>query len=415
MKNRILPVSYKEFVEIRRDLRTSGMVLMMPVMMLVLYAYAVNFDVKSIKTVVCDLDNSQDSRELIGKFKNSGYFRIRYIERYEDIDKQLDHGAAKLALCIPADFSRKLAKGENAPLQAIVDGSDANTATIAIGYINQIVQRHSIKIALAALQGRAPAPFPPPRPSPWTGREWREGGEATPPLSPLPFRGGVGGEVREGFPPIEIQARVWYNPELKSVNFIVPGLIAMMMMMVGAISTSLSIVSERERGTFEKLIVTPVRPYELVIGKLLPYAILAFVDVIFCLLVGKFWFKVPIKGSIPLLLCLSTLFLFSVLGLGLFISAIAKTQRVAMVLSILTSMLPTFLLSGFIFPIENMPKVIQLVTYLVPARYFLEILRGIFLKGVGLRVLWIDVIWLLIFCLVMIFVSAAKFQKKLDT
>ena len=414
MKNRILPVSYKEFVEIRRDLRTSGMVLMMPVMMLVLYAYAVNFDVKSIKTVVCDLDNSKDSRELIGKFRSSGYFRIRYIERYEDIDKQLDHGAARLALCIPADFSRKLAKGENAPLQAIVDGSDANTATIAIGYINQIVQRHSIKIALAALQGRTSPPAPPLR------REGRE--EKGEDFFPLRFWEGPGEGSSErllrlgrNFPPIEIQARVWYNPELKSVNFIVPGLIAMMMMMVGAISTSLSIVSERERGTFEKLIVTPVRPYELVIGKLLPYAILAFVDVIFCLLVGKFWFNVPIKGSIPLLLCLSTLFLFSVLGLGLFISAIAKTQRVAMVLSILTSMLPTFLLSGFIFPIENMPKVIQLVTYLVPARYFLEILRGIFLKGVGLRVLWIDVIWLLIFCLVMIFVSAAKFQKKLDT
>jgi ABC-2 type transport system permease protein len=215
--------------------------------------------------------------------------------------------------------------------------------------------------------------------------------------------------------PIEMIPRVWYNPELKSINFIVPGLIATIMMMLGAISTSLSIVSERERGTFEKLIVTPVRPYELVIGKIFPYVILAFIDVIFCLLVGKFWFKVPIKGSIPLLLCLSTLFLFSALGLGLFISAIAKTQRVAMLLSMLISLLPTFLLSGFVFPIENMPGALQLVTYLVPARYFLEILRGIFLKGVGLRVLWMDVIWLLIFSLVMVFISAAKFQKKLET
>jgi ABC-2 type transport system permease protein len=378
MTNRIFPVSRKEFVEIRRDPRTLGMVLALPVMMLVLYSYAVNFDVKSLETVVYDLDNSKQSRELIGKFKNSGYFNIRYIERYDDIDKELDNGKAKLALCIPIDFSYKLAQGEIAPLQAIVDGSDSNTATIAIGYINQIIRQHSIKISLSSLRSR-------------------------------------GLQIERGFPPIEIVPRVWYNPELKSVNFIVPGLIATIMMMLGAISTSLSIVSERERGTFEKLIVTPVRSYELVIGKILPYVILAFIDVIFCILVGKFWFKVPIKGSIPLLLCLSTLFLFSALGLGLFISAIAKTQRVAMLLAMITSLLPTFLLSGFIFPIENMPRALQLVTYLVPARYFLEILRGIFLKDVGLRVLWENVVWLLIFSLVMVFISAMKFQKKLDT
>jgi len=199
------------------------MVLVLPVMMLVLYSYAVNFDVKSIETVVCDIDNSKHSRELIGKFKNSGYFKIRYIKRYDDIDKQLDNGKAFLALCIPADFSRKLAKGEIAPLQVIVDGSDANTATVAIGYINRIVQRYSIKISMSVLRAR-------------------------------------GFQVERSFPPMEIISRVWYNPELKSVNFIVPGLIAMIMMMLGAISTSLSIVSERERGTFEKLIVTPVRP-----------------------------------------------------------------------------------------------------------------------------------------------------------
>lgn len=378
MKNRIVPVSRKEFVEIRRDPRTLIMVLALPVMMLVLYSYAVNFDIKSIETVVYDVDSSKQSREIIGKFKNSGYFNIRYIDQYDDIDKQLDNNKAKLALCLPADFSRQLAKGGIASIQAIVDGSDANTATIAIGYINQIVQRHSVKIALSAMRER-------------------------------------GLQTEGSFPPIEIISRVWYNPELKSVNFIVPGLIATIMMMLGAISTSLSIVSERERGTFEKLIVTPVRPHELVIGKILPYVILAFVDIIFCLLIGKFWFKVPVKGSIPLLLCLSTLFLFSALGLGLFISAIAKTQRVAMLLSMLTSLLPTFLLSGFIFPIENMPKALQLVTYLVPARYFLEILRGIFLKGVGLRILWMNVIWLLIFSLVMVFISAAKFQKKLES
>jgi len=376
--NRIFSVSRKEFVEIRRDPRTLGMVLVLPVMMLLLYSYAVNFDIKSVKTVVYDLDNSKQSREFIGKFKNSDYFQVRYIKKYDDIDKQLDSGKAKLALCIPANFSRELVKGKTTPIQVIVDGSDANTATVVIGYLNQIVIKYSTKISMSTFWARG---FP----------------------------------IERNFSPIKVQTRVWYNPELKSINFIVPGLIATIIMMLGAISTSLSIVSEKERGTFERLIVTPVRPYELVIGKILPYIVLAFTDVILCLLVGKFWFKVPMKGSITLLLCLSTLFLFSALGLGLFISAIAKNQRVAMLLSMLISLLPTFLLSGFVFPIENMPRVLQLVTYLVPARYFLEILQGIFLKGVGLNVLWTDVICLLIFGLVMVLISVVKFHKRLET
>lgn len=365
-------------MEIRRDPRTLGMVLALPVMMLMLYSYAVNFDVKSIKTVVYDLDNSKQSRELITRVRSSGYFRIGYVDRYNDIEKQLDNGEAILALCIPADFSRNLSSGKTAPLQAIVDGSDANTATITIGYIQQIIQRYSINISLSALQKQNL-------------------------------------DVTQGFPPIAAQFRVWYNPELRSVNFIIPGLIATIMMIVGAMSTSLSIVSERERGTFEKLIVTPIRPRELVVGKMLPYTTFIFFDMVLCILMGRFWFKVPIKGSIPLLLCLSALFLFSVLGLGLLISTIAKTQRVAMLLSMLTSLLPTFLLSGFVFSIEDMPVALQLITYLVPARYFLEILRGIYMKGVGLRILWVDVVWLIGFALAVLFISAMRFRKRLET
>jgi ABC-2 type transport system permease protein len=340
MKSRTFSVSRKEFVEIRRDPRTLGMVLALPVMMLMLYSYAVNFDVKSIRTAVYDLDNSKRSRELITRIRSSDYFSIRYVDRYNDIEKQLDSGKARLALCIPADFSRKLSSGKTAPLQAVVDGSDANTATIAIGYIQQIIQRYSINISLSALQKQNL-------------------------------------NVTQGFPPIDAQLRIWYNPELKSVNFIIPGLIATIMM--------------------------------------IPYTTFIFFDMVLCILVGRFWFKVPIKGSIPLLLCLSVLFLFSVLGLGLLISTIAKTQRVAMLLSMLTSLLPTFLLSGFVFPIEDMPGVLQLITYLVPARYFLEILRGIFMKGVGLRILWVDVVWLIVFALAMLFISAMRFRKKLET
>ncbi|MGQ9610327.1 MAG: ABC transporter permease [bacterium] len=376
MKSRIISVSKKEFIEIRRDLRTLFMVLALPTVMLILYSYAISFDLKSINIIVCDLDKSSDSRKLIDEFRNSGYFSIKYIERYADIDKEIDNGNAMVALCIPKGFSKSLGRREISELQAIVDSSDANTATIAISYIDQIIQLYSMNIYVSII------------------------------------RKYIGYEAGN-LPPIKMQTRVWYNPELKSTNFIVPGLIANIIMMLGSIMTSLSIVSEKENGTFEKLIVTPIRSYELIIGKILPYSILAFIDVIFCLLVGKFWFKVPIRGSVPILLFLSILFLFSILGIGLLISSIAKTQRVAMVMSMLSSLLPTFLLSGFVFPIESMPKPLQLVTYIVPARYFLEILRGILLKGNGMKMLWSNTLCLVIYGFIMITFSTLRFKKHL--
>ncbi|MDQ1327952.1 MAG: Transport permease protein [Candidatus Poribacteria bacterium] len=377
MKSRILSVSNKEFIEIRRDPRTLFMVLALPTVMLLIYGYAINLDIKSIKTVVYDLDKSRQSRDLIGEFLNSGYFKIvKYVDRYDDLDNQLNKGKAKLALCIPADFSRRLAHSQTATLQTIVDGSDSTSATVSIAYINQIVQQYSLGKAISTIQSK-------------------------------------GVKLPHGLPTIDIQSRIWYNPELKSVNFIVPGMLAMIIMMLGSILTALSVVSEKENGTFEKLIITPIRSYELVIGKIMPFVILSFADVIFCLLLGKLWFKVPLKGSIPLLLCLSTLFLFSTIGLGLLISSVAKTQRVAMMAAMLTSMLPTFLLSGFVFPIESMPTVIQWITYLIPAKYYLEILRGILLKGVGIKVLMFNAVCLLVYSLFMILISASRFKKKL--
>lgn len=376
LNSRIISISKKEFIEIRRDLRTLFMVLALPTVMLVLYSYAISFDLKSINTVICDLDKSKNSRELADKFRNSGYFKVKYIERYADIDKEIDSGRAMVAICIPKGFSKSLERREFLEIQAIVDSTDANTATIAISYINQIVQLYSMNLYLSITRK-------------YTG-----------------YQAG-------SLPPIKMQTRVWYNPELKSTNFIVPGLIANIIMMLGSIMTSLSIVSEKENGTFEKLIVTPIRSYELIIGKILPYSILAFIDVIFCLLVGRFWFKVPVKGSVPILLFLSVLFLFSILGIGLLISSIAKTQRVAMVMSMLSSLLPTFLLSGFVFPIESMPKPLQLVTYIVPARYFLEILRGILLKGIGVRILWSNILCLVVYSFVMITFSTLRFKKHL--
>ncbi len=352
------------------------MVLALPTVMLVLYSYAISFDLKSINTIIYDMDKSKDSRGLIDKFRNSGYFCIKHIERYEDIDREIDSGKAMVALYIPKGFSKVLERREKSEIQAIVDSSDANTATITISYINQIVQLYSMNIYLS------------------TTRRY------------------IGYRV-VNLPPIRMQTRIWYNPELKSTNFIVPGLIANIIMMLGSIMTSLSIVSEKENGTFEKLIATPIRSYELVVGKILPYSILAFIDVVFCLLVGRFWFKVPVRGSVPILLFLSVLFLFGILGIGLLISSIAKTQRTAMVMSMLSSLLPTFLLSGFVFPIESMPKPLQLVTYLVPARYFLEILRGILLKGIGMQILWSNILCLFVYSFIMIILSTFRFRKHL--
>ncbi len=225
---RILAVFRKEFVEIRRDTRSLAMVLILPLMLLILYSYSLNFDIRYIKTAVYDLDNSRYSRDLIAKFRNANFI-IKYVDKYDDLGKYLDARKARVALCIPADFSRQLSRGEIAPLQAIVDGSDANSASIIIGYVSQITQQQSIDMTFSFFQSR-------------------------------------GIKIERGFPPIQVEHRAWYNPELKSINFLVPGLIAIIMMMVGTISTSLSIVGERERGTFEKLIITPIRSYELAIG-----------------------------------------------------------------------------------------------------------------------------------------------------
>ncbi|MBM3210800.1 ABC transporter permease, partial [Candidatus Poribacteria bacterium] len=332
MIKRLLAVCRKEFIEIYRDPRSLIMVLLLPIMLLILYSYSLDFDIKAVKTAVYDPDRSTYSRELIAKFKNSD-FVIHYIDNYNDVEKMLNNRKARLALCFPSDFSKKLLKGESAPLQAILDGSDANSATIIIQYVTQIAQQMSVDIAISYMQAR-----------------------------------GINMEGK--FPPIKAEPRSWYNPELKSINFLVPGLIAIVMMMVGTISTSLSIVGERERGTFEKLIVTPVRPYELALGKIIPYILLTFIDIVLCLLVGVIWFKVPFKGSVSLLMSLSVIFLFSALGLGLLVSAVVNTQRLAMLLSATVSLLPSFLLSGFAFSIDDMPRFLQIVSYFVPAKYF---------------------------------------------
>ncbi|MBI4708269.1 MAG: ABC transporter permease [Candidatus Omnitrophica bacterium] len=371
MKSRILPIAHKEFIQILRDPRTLGMTLFMPVLMLLLYGYAITFDIKHVGLAVYDLDKGRCARDFIYNLSGSEYFDIRqYCLNDDDIPKLLDAGQITAGIIIPQDFSKRINLGQKADLQILVDGTEPNTANVSIGYLQGLIKAYS--------------------------QEHQSG------------------QIGQIDTPIDYRPQVWYNPELKSVNFIVPGLIVILLMLTCTMLTTISVVREREKGTMEMLIAAPIRAYELMLGKILPYVAVSFCNVIMVILVGNLWFKVPLKGSIILLFGLTFLFLLFCLGLGLFVSTIARTQQVATLLSGLLCFLPSFLLSGFIFPIKSMPEVIQGITYLVPARYFLEILRGIFLKGVGTSILWKDALLLFFFGVAMIVISCLRFKKRLE-
>jgi ABC-2 type transport system permease protein len=368
----------KEFIEIWRDPRSLAFVLAMPAFMLLLYGYGISSDVKRVPLVLYDRDGQPSARELVRRFTSTNYFVVAgQVGDLREFRWVIDGGGAKLGLMIPEEFSRQLAAGRPAQIQFVVDGSDSNTASIAIGNIASIGK--SIELSPRDLRPQA---FVAPRP--------------------------------ERPQPIELRTWVWYNPELKSANFLIPGLTAVILMMLAAMLTSLTVAREWERGTMEGLIASPLRPHELMIGKILPYVVIGLVDVVFILLVAVFWFRVPLRGNLVLLMASSTIFLMGALGIGLFLSAATKSQQVAFQLSILVTMLPALLLSGFFYPIENMPPILQAVTHLVPARYFLVVIRGIFLKGVGLTVLWKELLYLSIFAAVMLMASSANFHKRLD-
>jgi ABC-2 type transport system permease protein len=377
MNSRILPITKKEFIEVWRDPRSLGFILIMPVLMLFLYGYGISSDVKRVPLVVFDRDGSPAARELVNRFTSADYFVVTArAESLRDLRSAIDRGQAKVGLVIPEDFSRNLGAGRPAPIQFVVDGSDSNTASIAIGNIASI--------------GKSLEMFP---------QDLRPHALVTPGMDRLL--------------PIELRTWVWYNPELKSSNFLIPGLTAVILMMLAALLTSLTVAREWERGTMEGLIASPLHPYELMVGKILPYVVIGLVAVVFILLVAVFWFRVPMRGSLTLLMVSSTIFLLGALGIGLFLSAATKNQQVAFQLSILATMLPALLLSGFFYPIENMPPVLQAITAIIPARYFLVIIRGIFLKGVGLAVLWRELLYLSAFAALMLIASSAKFQKRL--
>jgi len=370
-------IIWKEFIQIFRDARTLAVVVVLPVLMLVLYGYAINLDVRHIRLGIYDQDRSRESRDLIGTFSHSQYFSIvAYLGSYDELTGALDRGLVKVALVIPTRFAEDLALGRVAQIQLIIDGSDSTTASTAIGYANAIVQQQSARISAAALQH-------------------------------------VGLNVRDAVIPVDARLRVWYNPELKSTNFIVPGLIAVILMMLSALLTSMTVVRERERGTIETLIVSPVMPYELMLGKLVPYVIIALFDVILVIAAGRLLFHVPLVGSAVLVLALSAVFLMAALGIGLLISAASPSQQTAMTFAMLTTLLPSVLLSGFLFPIRAMPAVLQWLTNIIPARHFLVIVRSIFLKGSGLSLLWQPALVLLLFGLTMLGLSSLRFRKKL--
>lgn len=375
MNRRVRAIIRKEFIQIMRDPRSLLVAFVLPIVMLLLYGYGINTDVKHIRTAVLDLDNTRQSREILDAFSQSEYFDFKTrMGSYSELEHLLDSSKVTLAIVVPKGFGADLSHG-SAELQIVTDGSDASSATLAMGYAAQISRSYSQDLAIREMQRR-----------------------------------GISAQAPAG---IDVKTRYWYNPELDSSNFIVPGLIAVILMLLSALLTSMTIVRERERGTIEQLVVSPIQPIELMVGKILPYSLIAFIDIVLVILGGKLIFKVPLMGSLPLLLVASYLFLTAALGIGLLISCISKSQLTAMAIALMATMLPTILLSGFVFPISGMPTVIRAVTYAIPARYFLVIVRGIFLKGIGLSYLWPQMLLMLIAGVLLIAVSTRKFKKVL--
>jgi ABC-2 type transport system permease protein len=365
----------KELNQLRRDPGTLRLVFISPVIQLLLLGYAVNLDVANVRLAVCDQDRTRASRDFTDHFTRSGTFSlVDGAVDFTDIDRLLDNGIASMVLVIPRGFADGLARGRAVAVQAIADGTESNSAGVGLSYAAMIVGEYSRRVTLGTFSRLR----------------------------------GLGLVVASVAP----ETRVWYNPALRSRYFMVPGVVAMVLMLMTMLMTSMAVVREKEVGTLEQLIVSPVRPAQLIIGKLAPFALIGLADVVIVLVVATLWFHVPLRGSIPLLFLFCLLFEIATLGLGLFISTISRTQQQAMLTSQFFILMPMIMLSGFAFPIENMPRAIQPITYLMPMRYFLVIVRGIFLKGVGFRELWPQAAALLALGLVILTVSITRFRKR---
>lgn len=372
---RLIAVAKKEIVQVKRDTRSLIIVLVMPVVLVLLFGYGVNLDLKHLPIYVYDRDGSRQSQDLLKRFQASRYFDVVEVaNNYRDLTRAIDDGRAKMAIVIPWDFSQRLYDGRPVQLQALVDGTDDNTANVAIGYAQAVVQRYSSDIQLEWLRARGHSAQP---------------------------------------SPVGVETRTWYNEDLESSAFIIPGVLALVMSVIGAFLTSLTIAREWERGTMEQLISTPVTPLEIMIGKLVPYFAIGMMDVVVCAMIALHWFHVPFRGSFTTLLISSALFMIVVLSMGFFISVVAKNQLAASQIALLTTFLPAFLLSGFLFAIEQMPVVLQWITRILPARYYVSLLKQIFLKGSPAAMLYAHLIPLAFFALLLAMLATRSFHKRL--
>jgi ABC-2 type transport system permease protein len=372
---RIKAVAKKEFLHVFRDPRSLGLGIVIPMLLLFLFGYALTLDVDKVPLIVWDQSATHASRDLISRFSGSRYFSLKkHSDNYRDIERAIDRRDALIALVIPTDFDRRIESGEKARIQAILDGSDSNTATIALGYAESVALSYSREVMLEQMR-----------------------------------RQGLVSSVGQ----LDIRPRLWFNADMISRNYIFPGLIAVIMMVIAALLTSLTVAREWETGTMEQLISTPLKGPELIIGKLIPYFTIGIIDLVLAVLVGQFAFDVPLRGSLWLLFGMSLVFLTGALSLGILISIVTKNQRMASQLALVSTMLPAFLLSGFIFPIDNMPMVIRGLTHIIVARYFVTILRGIYLKDVGLDILAGEAGFLAVFSIVVLALAMRKFRKKI--
>jgi ABC-2 type transport system permease protein len=364
----------KEFLHIVRDPRSLTMALAVPLLMLLLFGYGLTLDVDRIPTLVYDSDKTPESRELISRFQGSRFFQILgSVDEYGAIEKRIDQDRCLLAVVIPQGYARDLLEGRDAQVQLIFDGSDSNTASIAHGYTDTLLAVYAADVRARALNQKGGAKLN---------------------------------------PPVDARLRVLYNSELKSRNFIVPGLIAVILAIITALITSLTIAREWETGTMEQLLSTPLRPAEIVLGKMLAFFTLGFMDMVVSIAVGVLIFQVPLRGNPLILVSATCLFLLGSLCTGILISTLARSQVLAYQLGLLTSFLPAMLLSGFVYSIQNMPAVIQVITYIVPARYFVTLLKGVFLKGVGIRILWGEIVFLFVFAALVFFLATRKMRQK---
>jgi len=376
MKSRLTSLIRKEFIQIIRDPRTLVIAILIPVMQLFLLGYAATNDVRNIPLAIFDQDRGQAARALLDAYRASDYFALTYdVDSETEIRQLIDDGDARAGLIIPPGFTTAMQTGGEANIMFVFDGSDATTTKTALAAAQQISAAHATEIQGVRLDR-------------------------------------TGLSVSERLP-LEVRTQVWYNPDLEDAHFMVPGLIGTILYMVTAILTASSIVRERERGTIEQLIVTPIRSWELVVGKIIPYVLIALFNTLETIFIGSWWFGVPIRSSLVLILALSSLFLLTSLGIGLLASTMANTQQEAMI-TVFATMLPAMMLSGYIFPIEAMPKWLQVVTYFIPLRYYLTIIRSLLLKGVGIQSLQTEIIALFIFGFGLMTLAALRFRKRLD-